>query len=126
MKTKILYFLLVILLFEFSFADINSLEGTEIPKEIKGLVGNQKVNLYLDESFFLAFEIKEGKIYKKSDSFQKPSLEIYVKNETITKIISSENPQRELLNAYKSGEIRVVKRTLKNKIKFWLARFFVK
>lgn len=127
MKKQILFLLFGILALSMVYAiALDNYQNTEIPKEYRKVVGNQKINVYLDNNFFIATEIKDGKVSLLKEKFQKPTLEVFVKNETLTKILSSQNPQQEILSAYKSGEIRVVKKTLLNKLKFWFTGFFIR
>lgn len=106
--------------------DYSKIDGFEIPSNIKSLVGTQKANIFIDEVFSFGVETKGGKIYYNETQFENPSLEVYVSQSTIDRIESSKTPSEEFLKAYKSGEIRIVKKTFANKIKFFFARFFIK
>lgn len=128
MKSNLSVILLsFIFISSFVFAlDYSKIEGFEIPSNLKGLVGNQKVNIFLDEAFVFSVEVEKGIVHYSETIIEKPSLEVYISQSTIDRIESSEDPAAELLKAYKSGEIRIVKKTFMNKIKFFFARFFIK
>ncbi len=106
--------------------DYSQIDGFEIPSNIQGLVGSQKANVFIDEFFAFSVEIQQGVMRYSETAIENPSLEVYVSQSTITRIESSGNPSAEFLKAYKSGEIRIVKKTFMNRIKFFFARFFIK
>lgn len=105
--------------------EYSQMDGMEVPKEVRSLVGNQRVNVFLDGEFLFAGEVKDGKIYSNSTLLDKSSLDIYLTNETLNKITNSEDKMGAVLETYKSGETKVVKKTFLNKIKFFFARFFI-
>ncbi len=105
--------------------DYSKIDGFEIPSNYQKMVGNQKINVFIDNSFVFALEINHGIISYSNLTIEKPSLEVYVLQSTIDRIQVSENPSAELMKAYKSGEIRVVKKTFANKIKLFFAKFFL-
>lgn len=127
MRSKILLFLpmLLLLVSVVSAFNYTDLEGSELPSEISGFIGNQKVNVFLDDLFMFSVLVEDGKVFPGDSLLEKASLEVYITNETISRIESSEDPVSEALKAYKSGEIKVIKKTLMNKIKFFFAKFFI-
>lgn len=106
--------------------DYSKIDGFEIPSNYQKMVGNQKINVFIDNSFVFALEINQGRVGYSNSTIEKPSLEVYVLQSTIDRIQNSTMPGEELSKAYKSGEIRVVKKTFANKIKLFFARFFIK
>jgi len=122
----ILIFLSFVLISSFVCAlDYSKIEGFEIPSNIKSLVGTQKANIFIDNNFVFSVNVDKGIVHYSEILIEKPSLEVYVSQSTINKIESAENPSAEVLKAYKSGEIWVVKKTFANKIKFFFAKFFL-
>ena len=124
-KTYLVLLSIILITSFVSALNYSQVNGTEIPSQVKGLVGNQKINFFLDDSFILSAEIKEGIVYANETEKEKTTLDVYVSSLTISRIESSENPTEEFLSAYKSGEIKVIKKTLLNKIKFFFAKFFI-
>ena len=106
--------------------DYSKIDGFEIPSNVKSLVGSQKANIFIDETFAFSVEVKQGIVHYSEALIENPSLEVYVLQSIVDRIQASENPSAELMKAYKSGEIQIVKKTFVNKIKFFFARFFIK
>ncbi len=106
--------------------DYSKIDGFEIPSNVKSLVGSQKANIFIDETFAFSVEVKQGIVHYSETIIEKPSLEVYVSQSVINRIESSENPATEFLKAYKSGEIQITKKTFANKIKFFFAKFFIR
>ncbi|MEM3405832.1 MAG: hypothetical protein QW117_02590 [Candidatus Pacearchaeota archaeon] len=129
-KNFILFSVLLFLFINFSIIsafDVSSIKEKEgeIPEEIGKLLGNQRINVYVDNSFVLAVEIISSKFYIK-EKFEKPTLEIYTTSFITEKIEKSDNPTKALLEAYKNGEIKIVKKTFLNKVKFFFGKFFLR
>lgn len=128
MKTKLgLILLSFILISSFVCAlDFQKIGEIKVSPSEQRMIGSQKANVFIDDAFSFAVEVKGGIFRYVETPFEKPSLEVYTSQSTINRIESSERPTEELLKAYKSGEIRIVKKTFMNKIKFFFAKFFIK
>lgn len=114
--------LITSLAYAFDYSELNELE---VPAEVQRLVGNQKINFFIDEAFSFSLEIKKGIIYSNSEELDKASLEVYVLSSTLERIETSEDIKEDIIEAYKSGEIKIIKKTFMNRIRFFFARFFI-
>jgi hypothetical protein len=115
--------LAITLVFAFDASAINITEG-DLPTAVTRMLGNQRINVYIDDSFVISAETASAKFYIKKESFEKPTLEIYTDSETLDEIMNSENPQEKALEAYNTGRIRIIKRTFGNKLRFFFANLF--
>ncbi len=99
------------------------IEG-ELPSAVSRLLGNQRVNVYVDNNFLLSAETSSNKFYVTNLELEKPTLEILTDSETLNEIANSENPQDTALEAYNDGRIIIVKKTFMNKVRFFFANLF--
>ncbi len=110
-----------------SLEDVASrLDGMVIPKEAIKHVDKIKVNCYLDDQFYSAGTIENGKIKLLNEKFDKPAIEVYTSTEVMDRIINSEDVELEAYKAYKNKEIKIVRKGLFNKIKFLIAEKVLK
>ena len=105
--------------------DYGAINGSKVPNELKTLVGTQRINVFLDDEFYFSAEIKDGKLYSSDIEVKKATLEAYFLNSTLERIEASNDKFGETLEAYKAGEIRIVKKTFMNKLRFFFAKFFI-
>lgn len=123
---KILCILLIIFSIGFiNAAVVEEIQGQEIPNKLKPLIGNQEINIYLDNVFSFSLNILEGKIDYSTEELNKTSLEVYLSNEVLDKILNSENPSTKVVEYYNSGEIVIKRKTIMNKIKFFFLNLFI-
>ncbi|MBW2992801.1 thrombospondin type 3 repeat-containing protein [Candidatus Woesearchaeota archaeon] len=81
-----------------------------LPESLKGLIGNERVNIYIavngDEIVYGAVT-KDAKITEyKEGGIEKPTIKVYTTDKTIRKIINSSNPVSAVTKAIKSKEIK--------------------
>ena len=118
----------LIFIFSISFSmafDYEQLQGVEVPSQIQRFIGNQDVNVYIDNNFSFSVSISKGIISASEKELGKTSLDVFLSRETIDRIESSEDKPSEIIEAYKSGEIQIVRKTIRTRIVFWFARFFI-
>lgn len=125
MKKEIIVLLLI---FSISFSmafDYDQLQDVEVPSQIQRIIGNQYVNVFIDSNFSFSASISKGIISVSDQQLEKTSLDVFISTETIQRIENSEDKPSEVIEAYKSGEIQVVRKTIRTRLAFWFARFFI-
>lgn len=107
------------------------LVGKEIPPPLQTLFASEKINIYLTENttstITISIQTQEGKISQiQQTQLSDPSLNIFTDLQTVTSILQSNNPQKELKDAYNTGKITYKAIGLKNKIKFSISFFIAR
>jgi len=98
-----------------------------VPWVIKTLViGSERVNFYLNtksEQIIFGAVMKRARILElKKEKITNPTLNVYVSEETINKII---NKELTLQQALDTKEIRIESQRIRTSMKLWLAKKFV-
>jgi hypothetical protein len=126
MKKIVILFLMMFMISFISACKYTEMDGQEIPSAVGSIVGKQEINMYIDDSFDCGISTKEKKVKLSQSEFEKPTLEVYVNTSLLEEIQNHENPQQRAMEAYSNGEIKVVKKTFMNKLKFGIAGIFSK
>lgn len=107
------------------------LKGTELPGVAGKIFGNQRINLHIkqengDEA--VAGIIIKDSIFKEitSESLEKATMNMYTDEKVIRKIIKSDQPLQDLVNAIENGDIKYKAVGIFNKIKFGIISIFSK
>lgn len=124
-KSIILATILILLVMGVSAREFSEVDGQEIPGKLRSLVGNQNINVYLDNAFVFSLKIQGGKVNYFEEELKKATLEAYSSNVTVNKVLESEDPVSEIISLYNSGDIVIKKKTIMNKIKFFFLKFFI-
>ncbi|QKQ98262.1 hypothetical protein GKQ38_01870 [Candidatus Nanohaloarchaea archaeon] len=98
----------------------------ELPGWIKDLVGDQDLNIYIDQgqndSYTVSIKMNGLKVQNISDSaLENPDIEVWTSSEVIQKIIESKNPVEDMKQAINNGEIEYQANDAWTKIKLFFA-----
>lgn len=92
----------------------------EMPGIVKSLVGNERINAYLDttnQQIIIGVITEDARILElKLNGIEDPTLNIYVSENTIQKL---ENKEITIQQALDSGEIRLESQRIRTSIKIW-------
>jgi len=91
---------------------------------------NDRANFYVIQKNGIAkvigVELRNGKVGKIGGKIEDSTLSVYLSQETLDRITSSDSPASEAFNAYKNKRITVKGETFGAKIKLFFARLFFK
>jgi hypothetical protein len=97
-----------------------------VPWIIKTIIGSERINFYLtaeSEQIIFGAIMKKARILElKKEKITHPTLNVYVSEETINKII---NKELTLQQALDTKEIRIESQRIRTSIKLWFAKKFV-
>ncbi len=97
----------------------------QIPGIAKKLIGDQRINLYLENQSLRA-EMDQARIETlEKDKWEEPSLEIWMDTKDATEILESEEPGKELQQKLKSDDIRYQEHGIVNRLKFAVIGLFI-
>ncbi len=132
MNRKIIIFnMVLLLLLPLAFADLgesldlalSEVEGEELPKPLGTLFGNEQINFYLalnnGEEIVISL-VTEDKVIKSvsTEEVTEPSLNVYSDEDTVRKLLASNNPVPLLKKALDEKKITYKAVGLLNKVKF--------
>ncbi len=94
-----------------------------MPSIVKSLVGNERINAYLDttnKQIIIGVVTKDARILElKLNGIEDPTLNIYVSENTIQKL---ENQEITIQQALDSGEIKLESQRIRTSIKLWFTK----
>lgn len=101
-------------------------QTSELPPFVKSLIGNQRINIYFEDSDLTLGIVMDGSQVEDivETSVENPSLEIWIGEGDIQAVVNSESPGQELVSRLKNGEIRYEVHGMVNRIKFFFVRIF--
>mgnify|MGYP006284777133 FL=1 len=131
---RIIITLMFILLAQFCYADLseelNNLKDNynnnyEAPGIVKSLFGNEKINLYItDINATFKVTTEKAKITELEEGIlEDHTLDVYTTEESIKKVIESDEPFEELIASIENKDITYKAATLISKIKYGIASF---
>lgn len=102
----------------------------ELPDWIKDLVGDEDINLYINEgqndSFNLSIKMDGLKVQNMTDSaLDNPKIEVWTSTDVIQNITESEDPVGDMQEAINNGEIRYEANDTWTKVKLFFADLFM-
>lgn len=102
----------------------------ELPDWIKDLVGDEDVNVYINEgqndSFNLSIKMDGLKVQNMTDSaLDNPKIEVWTSTDVIQNITESEDPVGDMQEAINNGEIRYEANDTWTKVKLFFADLFM-
>jgi len=102
----------------------------ELPDWIKDLVGDEDVNVYINEgqndSFNLSIKMDGLKVQNMTDSaLDNPKIEVWTSTDVIQNITESEEPVGDMQEAINNGEIRYEANDTWTKVKLFFADLFM-
>lgn len=102
----------------------------ELPDWIKDLVGDEDVNVYINEgqndSFNLSIKMDGLKVQNMTDSaLDNPKIEVWTSTDVIQNITESEDPVGDMQEAINKGEIRYEANDTWTKVKLFFADLFM-
>lgn len=149
MKTRILFAAFLVAVFaaagtaqsnttsmDFDSYNISEYEDTanqhtdELPQWIKDLVGDENINVYINQgqndSFNLSIQMDGLKVQNMTDTaLENPDIEVWTSTEVIQNITESEDPVGDMQEAINNDEINYEANDTWTKIKLFFADLFI-
>lgn len=104
---------------------------SELPGWIQNLIGDQDINIYVNQgqnnSFNISVKMDGLKVEQINDSaLESPDLEVWTSTDVVEKVVESENPVSEMKKAINNDKIRYQANNTWTKVKIFFADLFMK
>ncbi|MBW2996021.1 hypothetical protein KY332_01840 [Candidatus Woesearchaeota archaeon] len=106
--------------------NLDSIDLGKAPKALKWVLGKPKINIEVNGHVY-GFKIAGNTIKEFTEGgLDNPHYKIFIAENVLRDIFDSEDPASAVGEAYKNGDIKVEPQRLGAKIKFWVAKKFMK
>ncbi|MFB6193285.1 MAG: hypothetical protein ABEK00_03460 [Candidatus Nanohaloarchaea archaeon] len=104
---------------------------SELPGWIQNLIGDQDINIYVNQgqnnSFNISVKMDGLKVEQINDSaLESPDIEVWTSTDVVEKVVESENPVSEMKKAINNDKIRYQANNTWTKVKIFFADLFMK
>ncbi|WEL23449.1 hypothetical protein [Candidatus Nanohalovita haloferacivicina] len=113
------------------YEDTINTYSDELPGWIKDLIGDQNINIYIDEgsddATNISIKMNGMKVDEIDDSaLENPDIEVWTSTDVIEKVVESDKPVDEMRTAIDEGEIDYQANGTWNKVKVFFAEMLFK
>ena len=106
--------------------NLDNIDLGKLPKMLRFVLGKPKINVEVN-GYVYGFKIAGNTIKEFTEGgLEKPHYKVFVAENILRELVDSEDPSSAVGEAYKNGDITIEPQRVGAKIKFWIAKKFMK